>query len=259
MLLGVVLSFANSCTKHDSIRVNESPIKLTNSSTEYYENDLNPWDYRGGLHNQGMDFVINSLNSYTPYTDTNDFLNDIITNFGIINFSLTSTQVSNALSILETELNDAMVNNDDNFKLAVEDLIDQNDSLSSNVKNYLHNINSFVLGSSQSVLTIVNQIKNVESVVLSDANLSSKETEIILTYTSIYRHSLHYWDTYVDSHWPDYVPHGIWERIKNWFKNNFETVATADVIGLLPILVYDDNTGLWIMGSITASIFVAEL
>lgn len=149
-------------------------------SEDEVANQMNEYDYTGSLHNSYLEKVKTELDTI----NTQDELSTLV-------YNLIKADIENS-----DEEQDNFIKNQIITCTSIEGCQPNLDAFSNNGKSLynqlLNSINSCEDNSESCLSTIINQIKEVESEVLS-ASLEDKEKTILLISASIGRYSLHYW------------------------------------------------------------------
>ncbi len=147
-------------------------------------NSLNPYDSVGILHNQHLTNVFDDL--YSLYQDPNILEVDTINSYAREYLSSKYNEVFIS-DIVDTRI--YRCNTDEELLSTMVNLGFSNAAISvvnstvSTIENITNN----------SYRDYYNAIYNIEKNVISRTDLSQSEKEIILCFTSVYRHSIYYW------------------------------------------------------------------
>ncbi|KQB39835.1 hypothetical protein RC62_1529 [Flavobacterium aquidurense] len=207
-LIGIIIFplFLISCTSQDSAEVLTTTNKtsfqkpgINLSGLSGPENNTNPYDSVGRLHNEVLEIYLS--HTFDNALSTNTLTEDIMNEIQSITSSNTINIVEDCRSPFAYNTINALVTNPQNSAF---DII-QNSVLTSSGKTSLTTFIDSVTGiNSESYQDVYDFIKSYESEILSSTDLTNQDKRIILTTSSIVRYSVYYdmvkdrdWDTSV--------------------------------------------------------------
>lgn len=225
--LSLIFAF-NSCQNDGDFqsKENENVIEYSAKAEEDTPDfHLNKYDYAGRDHNIILENVVEKWNENLTMDDYINFSRDEF--FAIYSNEPSQTFPSNTsiINVLEDADNDfANVIRNTNFNTVVKQ----------HLSDFIELLVSFEATNNNKYSDLKNQIISFETKIISDNSLLEEDKEIILSVTSIGRHSAYFWNTtYLNALSNGYVTSGY--VVKGFFGKRpfwkWATVIICDVAG----------------------------
>ncbi len=177
-------AFMSSCTEDEYSVENSSELGCNYKTTVSPNNNLNPNDSIGVLHNIHLDSIISILcENYTnPDAIHQDTLNRIVRDYflNIYDKDIVEAVFDDESNTLDDEKSLDLVLTELNFSEDAKEIVF---SLFNRVEEMENN----------GYMPYYDTICNVERNIISNKSFTATETQILLSFTSVLRHSLYYW------------------------------------------------------------------
>ncbi len=183
-----------SCNSDESVEDYKSSIEnniLGKPGIFSPSNSLNPYDSVGNLHNEIVDIYLSANHTHTSVEDINDEIQTLI---------MASTTVSDSSSLILPGT-DVIADILSSPYTSLMDIIDNSDFTSYAKIQFADFVDSLMMMSEEEYEDLYEFITLYESSVLIDIALNSNDKRIILTVTSLVRHSFYYSKKRKDKDW----------------------------------------------------------